>query len=117
MSTSTRALPPEFEDLEALVERWVRPTENARSSIRLSATATDFAAFHAKLAPRLEALLKYLAGCDARLLRDGPERSALLLACAFAEAAPHHELYAGSSEVPHSFDARRFVPDRGDELT
>lgn len=32
-----------------------------------------------------------------------------------AEAAPHHELYGGSPQVPFSFDARRFVPEHGGE--
>ena len=44
---------------------------------------------------------------------DPAAYNALMLASAYAEAAPHHELYGGSAEVPHSFDARRFVPEHG----
>jgi hypothetical protein len=35
------------------------------------------------------------------------------LAVAFAEVAPHHELYKNSPLVPHSFDASRFIADHG----
>lgn len=105
-------LPPGFADLEPLVARWARPTENGRSAIRLAATAQDFAEFHATVQPRLAALLDLLAGCPPHP-EDPACYNALMLASAFAEAAPHHELYGGSAEVPHSFDARRFVPEHG----
>lgn len=106
-------LPAGFEALEPLVAQWARPTENARNAIRFAASAEDFAQFYALMTPRLDALLALLATCPVH--PESPaEHNALMLACAFAEASPHHELYKGSAEVPHSFDARRFVPDHGD---
>ncbi len=107
-------LPTGFEDLAPLAARWARPTENERNALRFVATADDFAAFSRAMAPRLDALLAYL-GTVPPEPAEGADRNALMLACAYAEAAPHHELYGGSAEVPFSFDARRFVPDHGDE--
>lgn len=106
-------LPEGFADLEPLAQIWARPTENARNVVRYAATASDFAAFHETLFPRLGALLAYLGDCPAQP-ETAEQRNALMLACAYAEAAPHHELYGGSSEVPFSFDAHRFVADHGD---
>lgn len=106
-------LPPGFEDLEPLVERWARPTEAARNAIRYEADAADFADFHARMMPRLEALFALLQQCGPH--PDDPAHyRALQLLCAFAEAAPHHDLYGGNPQVPFSFDARRFTPDHGD---
>lgn len=113
MATDRFALPAGFADLQPFAERWARPTENERNAVRYAATAHDFAAFHDAVQPRLDALLAYLRDCPARP-EDPLQRNALMLACAYAEAAPHHELYGGKSEVPFSFDARRFVADHGD---
>ncbi len=44
---------------------------------------------------------------------DPAQRNLFCLAAAFAEAAPHHELYGGSAAVPHSFSAHRFAPRHG----
>ncbi|MBY8825705.1 hypothetical protein [Sphingomonas colocasiae] len=110
------ALPAGFQDLEPLAARWARPTENERNAIRLSAAPGDFVDFDALMAPRLEALLAHLATLPARP-EDPADYNALLLAAAFAEAAPHHELYGDSAQVPFSFDARRFTPDHGTEAT
>lgn len=115
MTAPDTPLPAGFEELEPFARTWARPTENARTAIRLAASAADFAAFDAAMAPRLDALLSLLADCDAH--PEDPGRNlALQLACAYAEAAPHHELYAGSPTVPYSFDARRFVPDHGEQI-
>ena len=107
-------LPAGFEDLAPVAARWARPTENERNALRFEAGAADFAAFRDAMAPRLEALLDYLKDCPPSP-EEPAQRNALMLACAYAEAAPHHELYGGSAEVPFSFDARRFVPDHGND--
>lgn len=103
------ALPAPFADLAPFAARWARPTEIERGKIRMAASAADFEQFYQAVMPRLEVILDLLAKYkldamppDVRRLFD--------LACAFAEAAPHHELYGGSAEVPHSFDAKRVVP-------
>ena len=110
--TRSNTLPAGFSDLEPLVDRWARPTEIERNAIRLSASAEDFAAFYALAMPRLEALLEHLRACPPKP-ENPADYNALMLACAFAEATPHQELYNGSAQVPHSFDARRFVPEHG----
>jgi hypothetical protein len=113
-NTSAVVLPPQFEDLAPLVEKWALPTENQRSAVRWSASATDYETFYCEMMPRLSELLEVLS-------HDAPDKLPFelemlyQLACAFAEAAPHHELYKGSAEVPHSFDPRRFRAMHGDE--
>lgn len=114
MMAADMRLPAGFEDLAPMLARWGRPTENERNALRFQASKADFAAFHAAMAPRLGDLLAFLATCPA-VPDDAAQRNALILACAFAEAAPHHELYGGSPEVPFSFDARRFVPNHGND--
>ena len=110
--TDTVNMPQGFEDLAGLAAKWARPTEHARSEIRWNATAADFAAFYDAMMPRLPVILAELA----KLPLDGMDESQtnlFLLAAAFAEASPHHELYGGSPDVPFSFSARRFVPGHG----
>lgn len=111
--TDIIVLPAGFEDLAPYAARWARPTENARSRIRWEASKEDFANFYAAVMPCLGAILARL---ETTPLDGMDEASANLfnLAAAFAEAAPHHELYRGSAEVPHSFAAVRFVPSHGD---
>lgn len=109
----TVLLPEGFAELADLASRWARPTESERSAIRWAATAGQFAELHAAMMPRLEAILTELAGCSLDGM-DAPHSNLFHLAAAFAEAAPHHELYGGSSSVPFSFAAERFVPGHGD---
>ncbi|MBC2660178.1 hypothetical protein H7F50_00305 [Novosphingobium flavum] len=106
-------LPAGYEDLGALAARWARSTENARSAIRWSASAADFAEFYSAVLPRLPEILTTLAGYPLAGMTD-PQVNLFNLAAAFAEAAPHHELYGGSADVPFSFAAHRFVPGHGD---
>lgn len=108
-STPARALPPEYAHLASFAAGWARPTEVERNEIRLAATRDDFASFYEAFMPHLRDILDLLSHHqletmppDVRYLFD--------LTCAFAEAAPHHELYGGSAEVPHSFESRRVVP-------
>lgn len=106
-------LPAGFDDLTPLAERWGKDSENARNEVRWNATAEDFAIFYQAVMPRLDAVLEALSPCRAHELPDDAKRL-FYLACAFAEASPHHELYRGSAQVPFSFEARRFVPAHGD---
>lgn len=108
----TMLLPKGFEDLGELAAHWARPTESERDIIRWSATADDFFRLHSMLMPRLDAVLALLEQCPTDGM-DETQTNLFCLAAAFAEAAPHHELYGGSAEVPHSFSARRFVPGHG----
>lgn len=113
--TDTFALPQGFEDLAPMARQWARPTENTRSHIRWEASSAAFADFYAALMPRLDGILAYLSAFPPTEMPDDA-RNLFHLACAFAEAGPHHELYGGSATVPHSFDARRFVPAHGDAV-
>lgn len=110
--TDTVKLPQGYEDLAGFAAKWARSTEHARSEIRWAASAADFAAFYEAMMPRLPAILADLG----KLPLDGMDEAQTNLFClaaAFAEAAPHHELYGGSPDVPFSFSARRFVPGHG----
>lgn len=112
--TDTPMLPPGFEDLAGAAAHWARSTENERSEIRWSASAAEFAAFYDTMLPRLPAVLAHLAALPMEGM-DEAGTNLFCLAAAFAEAAPHHELYGGSADVPFSFSARRFVPGHGDQ--
>jgi hypothetical protein len=111
--TETMQMPQGFEDLSGLAARWARPSENARSEIRWSASAADFRAFYEAMMPRLSAVLAELGRYPLEGM-DPAQTNLFCLATAFGEAAPHHELYAGSPDVPFSFSARRFVPGHGE---
>lgn len=111
--TNALVLPAGFEDLATLAAKWSRPTERERDPIRWRASKQEFADFYTAFAPRLDAALKLLQDCTLDAM-DEPQLNLFLLTCAFAEASPHHELYGGKADVPHSFSARRFVPNHGD---
>nr|WP_087573107.1 hypothetical protein [Sphingomonas sp. CDS-1] len=106
-------LPAPFADLAPFAAHWARPSENERSEIRWTATAADFKALYDAMMPRLDEILRLLSDHPAAGMPEDVH-NLFLLACAFAEASPHHELYSGSSAVPFSFDARRFVRMDGD---
>lgn len=111
--TTTIALPAGFSEFAPFAKQWGRATENDRSKIRWGASAADFASFYAAVMPRLSDILQVLANCAL----DGMDQAHINLfnlAAAFAEAAPHHELYGGSADVPFSFAASRFQPGHGD---
>lgn len=112
--TDTPVLPAGFEALAPLAAIWARPSENARSEVRWAAQPADFAAFYEAMLPRLPDVLAYLAALPLESM-DAAQTNLFCLAAAFAEAAPHHELYGGSADVPFSFEARRFVPGHGDQ--
>ncbi|MEQ8387749.1 MAG: hypothetical protein RIE22_03390 [Alphaproteobacteria bacterium] len=107
------ALPPAYDDLEPFVPVWAHPTENERSRRRWAAAPEDFQQFYDAMLPRIEAILTDL---DRHDLNDLPEsaRPLYYLALAFAEVAPHIELYGGSAEVPNSFLASRVIAGHGD---
>ena len=108
----TIPLPQGFEDLAPCARTWARPTESARNEIRWSAGPAEFAAFYEAMMPRLAEILDYLGGVPLDGM-DEAQTNLFCLSVAFAEAAPHHELYGGSPDVPFSFSARRFVPGHG----
>ena len=109
----TVALPTAFTEFAPLIAKWAYPTENQRSDVRWTATAAEFAELYCAVMPRLPEIMEILARYPVSSIP--PEVQPLYwLTCAFAEAAPHHELYKGSNVVPHSFDARRFRAVHGD---
>lgn len=108
----TMLLPEGFEDLSELAAHWARPTESERDIIRWSATAGDFSKLHAIMMPRLDEVLALLEQCSINSM-DEAQANLFCLAAAFAEASPHHELFGGKADVPHSFSARRFIAGHG----
>lgn len=106
-------LPAEFSDLERLVPTWALPTENERSEKRWGSTPADFQDIYDAMLGRIDEIMDYLDGKGFDGL-DDESRTLYHLALAFAEASPHVEMYKGSSKVPNSFDAERFVAAHGD---
>jgi hypothetical protein len=106
-------LPSAFADLESFVSIWALPTENLRSQKRWKATSQEFNVFYTAFLPRLQAVLEEL---DKHHLGSMPPdaKRLLHLALAFAEVAPHVELYKGENQVPLSFDNSRFTARHGD---
>ena len=104
----------QFADLLPLLEQWALPSEQARSQVRWHTDADGFQAFYAAVLPRLDELLAFVDRYELGALP--PEVLPFFhLLLAFAEAAPHCELYGGSNRVPNSFDAARFVAAHGFE--
>ncbi|WP_246263532.1 hypothetical protein [Parasphingopyxis algicola] len=98
--------------METIALKWAKPSETERDEVRWNATPEEFAAFYETVMPHIDAILDHLSNSQPKDL-DAAERHLFYLACALAEATPHHELYNGSAQVPFSFDARRFVPAHG----
>lgn len=106
------ALPAEFADLEPFVATWALATEDERSRRRWASRPEDFEVFYRAMLPRLDAVLTYLDRYPLSAIPD-EVRPLYYLAIAFGEAAPHVELYGGSAEVPHSFEAHRVAAAHG----
>lgn len=108
-----KALPAQFADLQFLVPMWALPTENERSRKRWSSSKAEFQELYDAMIDRIEDVIAYLDGFAVGAM---PEDAHTLyhLALAFAEAAPHVEMYKGSSVVPNSFDADRVPAAHGD---
>ena len=106
-------LPENFSDLEPLVPVWALPTENERSQKRWNSRPEDFQEIYDAMLGRIDDIMDYLDGKGFDNFNDNSRRL-YHLALAFAEASPHVEMYKGSSEVPNSFDAERFVAAHGD---
>ena len=107
------SLPEQFSSLEPLVETWACPTELQRSQQRWTATADDYREFYEAMLPLLDQVLEYLDRYQPGAIPD-PALPLCYLALAFAEAAPHNELYDCSNTVPNSFEAHRFVAAHGE---
>jgi hypothetical protein len=105
-------LPSQFSELEPFVDDWAHATENARSEQRWRSEPERFQAFYDAMLARLDELLEYFSAYETGAIPD--EALPLYrLTIAFAEAAPHVEMYKGSAEVPNSFEARRFAAAHG----
>ena len=108
-------LPEQFSRLEPFIELWAFPTELQRSQQRWSAGPDDYKRFYEAMLPLLDQVLDYL---DRFKPGEVPEPALPLyrLALAFAEAAPHNELYDCSNTIPNSFAAYRFVAAHGEVI-
>ena len=109
------SLPTKFAALEPFVASWSLETELQRSHRRWTASAQDYQDFYNAMLPILDDALTYL---DQFKLGEIPENALALyhLTLAFAEAAPHYELYDCANEVPNSFAASRFVAAHGEQI-
>jgi hypothetical protein len=106
-------LPVKFETLEPFVNLWALETELQRSQTRWSASEQEYQDFYNAMMPVLDEVLEYI---DQYELGKIPDETLSLyhLALAFAEAAPHNELYECANQVPNSFTASRFIAAHGD---
>ena len=106
------SLPKQFSSLTVFVEAWSHSTELKRSQQRWTASAEEYQSFYKAMLPMLDEVLDYL---DQYQVGAIPNDALALyhLALAFAEAAPHNELYECANEVPNSFAANRFVAAHG----
>lgn len=107
MSKPTQTTEGQFSELDRFLSVWGLPTEADRSAKRWQATPEEFRDFYQTTLPRLDDLLDYL---DQFSIGALPKHALPLyrLALAFAEVAPHCELYGDSNKVPNSFSAQRF---------
>ncbi len=105
-------LPKNFETLEPFVNLWALDSELQRSQRRWSASEQEFQGFYNAMMPVLDEVLEYI---DQYELGNIPDEALALyhLALAFAEAAPHNELYECANQVPNSFTASRFIAAHG----
>ncbi len=108
-------LPEKFASLEPYVDSWALPNELLRSQQRWSATKEDYRRFYDAMMPVLDEALDYL---DQYELGSIPDKAIALyhLSLAFAEAAPHVELYECANQVPNSFEAARFIAAHGEQI-
>ena len=108
-------LPEKFSDLGPFARLWAFETELQRSERRWSASVKEYQEFYDAAFPRLDDILAYL---DQYKVGEIPDEVLPLyhLALAFAEAAPHNELYECANQVPNSFTASRFVAEHGEQI-
>lgn len=108
-------LPEQFQQLQKFANIWALPTELQRSEQRWIANEAQYQDFYDAMLPILDDVLAYL---DQYQIGAIPENVLPLyhLALAFAESAPHTELYANQSQVPNSFEASRFQAAHGNEI-
>ena len=76
---TTTTLPAGFEDLDAWVADWARPTRAERYATRLSKTYDELAEFYDAVAPRAEEAIAHLDGLDLYALGDDDARLMQLL--------------------------------------
>jgi hypothetical protein len=72
-------LPPEFSDLEPLVEDWCLDSEPERYAKRLASTMEEIQAFYDAVFPRAEAAIRYLEKLPLDQLPDDALRLLKLL--------------------------------------
>ncbi len=108
-------LPDKFTQLELHVNTWSYPSELERSQQRWRASVPEFQSFYDAMLPVLDDVMDYLDQYEVDAI---PEEALALyhLALAFAEAAPHNELYECANEVPNSFAASRFIAAHGAQI-
>ena len=105
-------LPKQFSSLEPFVPLWAFATENERSAKRWVSSPAEYKEFYNAAMPQIEAIMAHLDSFPLDAM-PAPEKTLFHLALAFAEAAPHVEMYKAAAEVPNSFAAHRFTADFG----
>ena len=106
--------PARLSGLRPFLDLWALPTEDERSRRRWASSPEEFQSFYDAVLPLLDDLLGYIDGYE---LGGMPELVLpyYWLALAFAEVAPHVEMYHGAVEVPNSFPAYRLAATGGNQ--
>ena len=103
-------LPTQFKELEAFLD-WALATERERSAKRHRSSMIEIRIFYDAIVPRLDEILKLLAGHRAYEAPTEVQRL-FLLALSLAEIAPAVENF-GQVDVVDGYDYSRFVPTDG----
>lgn len=102
-----QVLPQVFDDLQQLVLDWALPTEPARYAKRLATPLPQLHVFYDAIYPRMDAMLKHLAGVPGANGRSAglAERNLFYLALAYFEASHAVELRWKSQDLDDAFPA------------
>jgi hypothetical protein len=106
-TTSDKAFPKEFDDLEHL-SGWALATERERNYKRRTSHMSEVQSVYDTVLPRMDAIIEYLNQFQLDNMPPDAERL-LHLTLSLAEVAPAVEFYK-QPEVVDGFPAERFIP-------
>ena len=101
-------LPAGFDDLEPWLD-WSLATMAERSARRSASSMAEIEAFYSAMLPRMEAVLRHLAGLHVDEVSE-QNQSLLDLTKSLAEVAPAVELFFEPT-ISYGYDVTRFATD------
>jgi hypothetical protein len=112
----SKKLPPGFQDLEPLVERWALPTERQRNVQHLSCSMGEVKEYYDALLARADDIIAHLQELEANGRPNSiPQESKNLfyLLLSLAEVSQSVEVH-GQIGVVDGFPSHRWVPEHED---